>query len=63
MLYKRRYTARKAVQWERSWIKLRIIPNTKAGNKKRDLSWMDNEDFVLSIKDWAKKTGESKLSF
>ena len=60
---KRRYTARKVVQWERSWVQLRVIPNTKAGNKKGDLSWMDDEDLVLSIKDWAKKTGESKLSF
>ena len=35
---KRRYTERKIVQWERSWVKLRVIPNTKAGNGKGDLS-------------------------
>ena len=58
---KRRYTGRKIVQWERSWVKLRVVPDTKAGNGKGDLSWMDDEDLVLSIKDWAKKEGESKL--
>ena len=58
---KRRYTGRKIIQWERSWVKLRVIPDTKAGNRKRDLSWMEYEDLVLSIKEWAKKEGESKL--
>lgn len=51
---------RKIIQWERSWIKERVIPNTKAGNKKGDLSQMENKDLVFSIKDWAKKTGKSK---
>ena len=51
---------RKIIQWERSWVKQRVIPNTKAENKRGDLSWMEDEDLVLSIKDWAKKTGESK---
>ena len=32
-------------------------------NKKGDLSWIDDEDLVLPIKDWAKKIGENKLSF
>ena len=57
---KRKYTGRKVVQWERSWMKFRVIPTTEAGHKKRDLSWMEDEDLVLSIKDWTKRTGESK---
>lgn len=32
-----------------------MIANRKARNKKRDLSWIDNENLVLSIKDWTKK--------
>ena len=59
---KRSYTGRRIIQWERSWVKDRVILNTKAGNQKGDLSWMDDEDLVLSIKDWAKKEGESKFS-
>ena len=55
-----KYTEGKIVQQKRFWIKLRVIPTTKAGHKKKDLSWMEDEDLVLSIKDWAKKTGESK---
>ena len=35
---KKRYTARKVIQWKRFWVQLRIIPNIKAGNKKEDLS-------------------------
>ena len=56
---KRKYTGRKFIQRERSWVKQRVILNTKAGNKKGDLLWMEDEDLVLSIKDWAQKTGVS----
>ena len=35
---KRKYTGRKIVQWERFWMKLRVISTTKAGHKKGDLS-------------------------
>ena len=59
---KRSYTGQRIVQWERSWGKDWVIPNAKAENQKGDLSWMDDEDLVLSIKDWAKKEGESKFS-
>ena len=48
---KKKYTGRKIIYWEYLWIKHRVIPNTKAGNKRRDLSWMENRDLVLSIKD------------
>ena len=41
-------------------MKLRVIPTTEAGHKKGDLSWMEDEDLVLYIKDWTKRTGESK---
>lgn len=41
-------------------MKLRVIPTTEAGHKKGDLSWIENEDLVLFIKDWTKRTGESK---
>lgn len=54
------YTGRKIAQWERSWVKYRKFPNTKAGGDKRNLSWMEDEDLVLSVKNWTKKTGESK---
>ena len=57
---KKAYTGRKIVEWERSWVKHRVIPNTKAGNNKSGLCWMEDEDLVLSVKDWIKKTGESK---
>lgn len=58
---KKRYIRRKIVQWERSWVKLRVIPDTKAGNRKGDLSWMEDKDLVFSIKEWIKREGESKL--
>ena len=57
---KRAYTGRKIVQWERLWVRDRIIPRTKVGEKSDNLSWMEDEDLVLSIKEWAKNSGESK---
>lgn len=36
---------------------------TEAENKKGDLSWINDGDFVLSIKDWTKKIGESKYLY
>lgn len=41
-------------------MKYQKIPNTKAGGDKGNLSWMEDEDLVLSVKDWTKKTGENK---
>ena len=38
-------------------------PHYRAGNKKGDLAWMEDEDLVLSIKDCSKKTGESKYLY
>ena len=42
-------------------MKSRIISDTKAGIHKHTLSWMEDEDLVLSIKKWSKKTGENKF--
>lgn len=36
------------------------ISDTKAGKNKKIVFLIEDEDFVLSIKDWAKKIGESK---
>lgn len=38
-----------------------MIPNTKARNQKENLSWIDDKDFILFIKNWAKKKGENKF--
>ena len=48
---KGKYTRRKIVQWERSWMKLRVIPPIEAEHKKGDLSWTEDKDLVLSTKD------------
>ena len=42
-------------------MKSRTIPGTKTGTHKHNLSWMKDEDLVLSIKEWSKKTEESKF--
>lgn len=60
---KQAYTGRKIIQWERSWVKTRTIPSTKAGLNKHTLSWMEDEDLVLSIKELIKKEGESKVHY
>ena len=60
---RRAYTGRKVIQWERLWVKSRTIPGTKAGLNKHTLSWMEDEDLVLSIKEWSKKAGESKVNY
>ena len=57
---KQAYTRRKIVQWERLWVRDCIIPYIKVGKKSDNLSWMDNEDLVFSIKEQAKNLGESK---
>ncbi len=35
---RRAYTGRKIIQWERSWVKDRTIPGTKAGKYKHVVS-------------------------
>ena len=60
---RRAYTGRKIIHWERSWVKSRVIPGTKAGSNKHNLSWMEDEDLVLSVKEWSRKAGESKINY
>ena len=55
---RRAYTERKIVQWERSWVKHRKIPCTKAGKHIHVVSWMEDVDLIVSVKEWSKKTGE-----
>ncbi len=62
-LNRRAYTGQKIIHLERSWVKYRVIPSTKAGSNKHNLSWMEDEDLVLSIKEWSKKAGESKVNY
>ena len=38
-----------------------MTSGTKAGLNKHTLSWMEDEDLVLSVKEWNKREGESKL--
>lgn len=38
------------------------ITSTKAGGDKGNISWMDDEDLALSVKDWARRTSESEYS-
>lgn len=43
-------------------MKDRVIPSTQAGGNKGNLSWMEDEDLIFSVKEWTTKTGESKYS-
>ena len=51
-------TARNIVRWEKSWVKEREI----TGQKNRDdyFSWMDNKDLQESIRDFARRQGDSE---
>ncbi len=60
---RRAYTGQKIKHLERSWVKSRVIPSIKAGSNKHNLSWMEDEDLVLSVKEWSKKAGESKVNY
>lgn len=51
---RRNHTGRKIIQWERSWIASQVIPETKAGSHKHNTTWMEDEDLIMSIKEWAK---------
>ena len=52
------YTGTKIIQWERSWIKDRIIPDTKAGKHNHCVSWMDDEGVLIAVRDFARSQGE-----
>ena len=51
-------TARNIVQWEKSWVEEREIPRRK--NRDNYFSWMDDEDLQESIRDFARRQGDSK---
>ena len=51
---RRNHTARKIIQWEKSWIASRVILETKAGSHRHNTTWMDDEDLIMSIKEWAR---------
>lgn len=44
-------------------MKTRKIPCTKAGKHLHTVSLMEDEDLILSIKEWSKHVGESKNHF
>lgn len=44
---RRAYTGRKIIHWERSCVKSRVIPGTKARSNKHNLSWIEDEDLVF----------------
>ena len=52
------HTARSIVQWEKSWVEEREIPQRKDRNDGD--SWMYNEDVNDAIKEFAKTQGDSK---
>lgn len=51
---RRRHTGRKIIQWEKLWVADRIIPETKAGKHEHNLTWMEDEDLIMSVRDWAR---------
>jgi hypothetical protein len=55
------HTVRKIVQWEKSWIKDRTIPESKAGKHKHNISWMDDEGLLSAVQEFIKSQGESQL--
>ena len=57
------YTGRKIIQQERSWIETQKIPYTKAGKHSHTVSWMEDKDFILSIKEWSKQVREKKKNY
>lgn len=50
-------TAQSLIRWEKSWVKDRMIPESKAGKHQHNFSWMEDEDLILDL--WA-FTKESK---
>jgi hypothetical protein len=51
---------RNIVQWERAWVTGREIPTRKIPDMYA--SWLDDEDVVMAIRDFARKQGDSKYS-
>ena len=60
---RRAYTGQKTIDLERSWVKSCVILSTKTRSNKQNLSWRENEDLLLSVKEWSKKAAESKVNY
>ena len=52
------HTAQKIVQWEKSWVKTRAIPESKAGKHRHHISWMDDEEILLALRSFINRKGE-----
>lgn len=50
--------ARRIVQWEKSWIKCRTIPEKKTSNKDYNTIWMNEEDITCAVREFARSQGE-----
>jgi hypothetical protein len=57
---RRTETARRIVQWEKSWVEQRTIPQGKWGGEKWNASWMNEEDILCAVRDFARSQGEGK---
>jgi hypothetical protein len=56
------YFARKVVEWERSWIRERKIPEGKRGCFAKTFSWFNDEGVQIAVREWCAGAGESKFS-
>ena len=56
------YFARKVVEWERSWIRERKIPEGKRGYFAKTFSWFNDEGVQIAVREWCAGAGESKFS-
>ena len=45
------YIGRKIIQWKRSWVKACTVLGTKAGEHKHVVSYVEDEDLILSVKE------------
>jgi hypothetical protein len=48
----------KIVQWERSWMEHRTIPESKAGRHRQEISWMNDEEVLLAVQQFVRNQGE-----
>lgn len=54
------YTNHKIIQGEKKWIATRKISSIKAGKNKHTLSEINDKNFVIAIKSWAKSEKDNK---
>jgi hypothetical protein len=55
------HTGLKIVRWERSWVEHRIIPESRAGKHRHNISWMDDEEVLLAVQQFVKSQGEGQF--